>query len=40
MTELLLDKRIMWSVFLPIVYVTFILTMTRTYFSKYNQYKQ
>ena len=40
MTQLLLDERIMWSVFLPIVYVTFILTMARTYYSKYNQYQQ
>ena len=40
MTELLLDERIMWWVFLPIVYVTFILTMVRMYFSKYQNYKQ
>jgi S-adenosylmethionine:diacylglycerol 3-amino-3-carboxypropyl transferase len=40
MAELLLDERIMWWVFLPIVYVTFILTMARIYYSKYLGYKQ
>ena len=40
MTELLLDERIMWWVFLPIVYVTFILAMARMYYSKYQSYKQ
>ena len=40
MAELLLDERIMWWVFLPIVYVTFILTVVRMFFSKYQSYKQ
>lgn len=36
MTELLLDERIMWWVFLPIVYVTFMLSVVRIYYGKYN----
>lgn len=36
--ELLLDSRIMWWVFLPIVYVTFILSIVRMLFSKYQFY--
>ena len=39
MTELLLDDRILWWVFLPIVYVTLSLSIVRIYYSKYNTYK-
>ena len=39
MSELLLDDRIMWWVFLPIVYVTFMLSIVRIYYSKYNMLK-
>jgi hypothetical protein len=39
MSELLLDDRILWWVFLPIVYVTLSLSIIRMYFSKYNAYK-
>lgn len=33
--ELLLDSRIMWWVFLPIVYVTFIMSIVRMFYGKY-----
>lgn len=39
MTELLLDERILWWVFLPIVYVTLSLSIVRMYYSKYSAYK-
>lgn len=39
MSALLLDDRILWWVFLPIVYVTLCLSIVRMYFSKYNAYK-
>ena len=39
MAELLLDSRIMWWVFLPIVYVTFMLSIVRMLYSKYNMLK-
>lgn len=39
MAELLLDDRIMWWVFLPIVYVTFMLGVARIYYSKYTALK-
>ena len=39
MTELLLDDRILWWVFLPIVYVTRSLSIVRIYYSKYTAYK-
>jgi len=36
---LLLDDRILWWVFLPIVYVTLSLSIIRMYFTKYSAYK-
>lgn len=39
MTELLLDERILWWVFLPIVYVTLSLSIVRIYYSKWTAYK-
>ena len=39
MSELLLDDRILWWVFLPIVYVTLSLSIVRMYYSKYSAYK-
>lgn len=39
MSQLLLDDRILWWVFLPIVYVTLALSIVRMYYSKNNAYK-
>ena len=39
MAELFLDSRIMWWVFLPIIYVTFMLSIVRMLYSKYNMLK-
>jgi hypothetical protein len=39
MAELVLDEKILWWMFLPIIYVTLALNMIRMYYSKYNVYK-
>ncbi len=38
MSELLLDERIMTWIFLPIIFVTFLISLVKYYFNMYQHY--